>query len=144
MVSPPNYSLLLIMACFWLVYFLVSSLLLKPLGALIDERDRRVREARDDIEKARQAFDDTMTKCEKELAVVASAAQKERAELRGAGEATRRAALDGAREKGQARLAALAQEIQESSAGAQRELRSRAEELSRELAEHLLGRRLAS
>lgn len=144
MVSPPNYSLLLIMACFWLVYFLVSSLLIKPLGTLIDERERRVREARDDIEKARQSFDDTMTRCEKELAIVASAAQKERAELRGAGEAARRAQLDGAREKGQVRLATLAHEIEQSSAEAQRELRTRAELLSRELAERLLGRRLAS
>ena len=144
MVSPPNYSLLLIMACFWLVYFLVSSLLIKPLGTLIDERERRVREARDTVEKARQGFDDTMTRCERELAVVASSAQKERAELRGAGEAARRASLEAAREKGQVRLATLGQEIQQSSAVAQSELRNRAEILSRELAERLLGRRLAS
>ena len=42
MIAPPNLSLLLIMACFWMVFFLVWRLLVKPLGVVIDERDTRI------------------------------------------------------------------------------------------------------
>ena len=43
MFAPPNYSLFLVMACFWLVYLLVSTQLVKPLGRVLDEREARIR-----------------------------------------------------------------------------------------------------
>jgi F0F1-type ATP synthase membrane subunit b/b' len=143
-VSPPNYSLLLIMVCFWLVFFVVKGQLLKPLGSLMDERDRRERDAREGFTEARTAFDEAVARCESELADAARTGQKERTELRAAGEAVRRARLDAARARGQERLAQLGAELDDASRTARQELRGRAEALSRQLAEHLLGRRLAS
>ena len=144
MVSPPNLSLLLIMACFWLIYFIVKSQFITPLGAVIDERERRRREAGAEIEAARLAFDDTMARCERDLAQAAAAAQKHRADLRAEGEAARRARLDAARAEGQVHLARLTEELRAAADAARQELRDRTRQLSRELAERLLGRRLAS
>jgi F-type H+-transporting ATPase subunit b len=143
-VAPPNLSLLLIMACFWLIYFIVKSQFITPLGAVLDERERRRREAGAEIEAARQAFDDTMARCEKDLALAAAAAQKHRADLRAEGEAARRSRLDAARAAGQERLARLTDELRAAADAARGELRTRAQALARELAERLLGRRLAS
>ena len=52
MIAPPNYSLLFIIACFWLVYFIVSRLLVKPLGETLDERHRRAAVARERLDAA--------------------------------------------------------------------------------------------
>jgi F-type H+-transporting ATPase subunit b len=140
---PPNYSLLLVMACFWLVYLVVSSQLVKPLGRLLDERERRVRTAREAFEQAGKAFADAVARCERELSVAASEGQRERASLRAAGDAARRARLEGARADAQQRLARLAAELEEASHAARAGLRARAGELARELASRLVGRSVA-
>jgi F0F1-type ATP synthase membrane subunit b/b' len=143
-VSAPNFSLLLIMACFWVIYFIVKGQLITPLGKILDEREHRRRGAQEDIDATRAAFEAAVSRCEKELADAASAAQKRRAEQRSAGEATRRARLEAARTEGHSRLAALVAEIDRAAEAARQELRARASELSRALVARLLGRRLVS
>ncbi len=144
MIAPPNFSLLLIMACFWLVFLLVATQLVRPLGNVLDEREKRIRESRGALDEARVALDEAVARCERELAAAAAAASKERTALRAAGEAGRRARLDAARSQAAERLNALTREIEAASSQARDELRSRATLLARELAAHLLGRRLAS
>jgi F0F1-type ATP synthase membrane subunit b/b' len=141
-IAPPNLSLLLIMACFWMVFFLVWTQLVKPLGVVLDERDKRVREAKNALADVQERFSAAVARCERELAVGASEAAKERAALRAAGETARRARLDAAREQAQERLAKLATEIGQASGAARAELRTSAQALARELAERLVGRRL--
>ncbi len=143
MIAPPNLSLLLIMACFWMVFFLVWRLLVKPLGAVLDERDRRVRESKDSLAGVQERFAAAVARCERELAAGAGQAGKERAALRAAGESARRARLDAAREQAQERLSRLSTEIGAAAAAARSELRVSAQALARELAERLVGRRLA-
>jgi F-type H+-transporting ATPase subunit b len=142
-IAPPNLSLLLIMACFWMVYFLVWRLLVKPLGVVLDERDRRIKESKDTLAGVQERFASAVARCERELAAGAGQASKERAALRAAGESARRASLDAAREQAQQRLTRLSAEIGEAAAGARSELRASAQALARELAERLVGRRLA-
>jgi len=142
-IAPPNLSLLLIMACFWIVFFLVWRLLVNPLGVVLDERDTRIRKSKDALDGVQERFAAAVARCERELAVGASQAGKERAELRAAGESARRARLDAAREQAQQRLSRLSAEIGEAAAGARSELRASAQALARELAEKLVGRRLA-
>ncbi|MFZ5788793.1 MAG: hypothetical protein ACOY3Y_20330, partial [Acidobacteriota bacterium] len=67
MITPPNLSLLLIMACFWLVFFLVRSQLVKPLGAVLDEREKRVREAASALTQAQERAGEAMDRCEREV-----------------------------------------------------------------------------
>jgi F-type H+-transporting ATPase subunit b len=139
----PNLSLLLIMACFWAVFVLVSTQLVRPLGALLDERERRVREARAEHETARQAVADAVARCGRELVAGSAEAGKERTALRGQGEAARRAALDAARTQAQQRLALLEGELERAAQEARSQLRERSTELARALASRLLGRRVA-
>jgi F-type H+-transporting ATPase subunit b len=143
-VAPPNYSLILIMVCFWLIFFLGKGLLINPLGGLLDERDARVRTAAEAHEVARHELSEALNRCEREIAAAASEGQKERTALRAEGEAERKRQIEVARAKGQERLARLTAEIEQAAEQARSELRRQAREMAVDLAQRLLGRRLAS
>jgi len=141
---PPDFSLLVIMLCFWLIYVVVRTQLVKPLGAVLDEREQHVREAQTLLAEARESFDSAMTRCEREIASSASEAQAGRQALRDAGEAVRRATVEAARAAGQTSLAALQKELDVAAAEARGALRERSRLLAVELASRLVGRRIAS
>jgi F0F1-type ATP synthase membrane subunit b/b' len=143
MLALPNLSVLLVMACFWLVFLLVRSQLVKPLGALLDERERQISSSQQSFVRAQQTLRDTLSRCERELAEVGAEAQRERASERAAGESARRAALDAARLQAQERLAAVAGALEIASAEARQSLHERSRELAGELASRLAGRRVA-
>ena len=94
MLALPNFSLLLVMACFWLVYLVVSTQLVAPLGRLLSERAKRIREARETHEQSRAALTEAVARCERELAGAAAEGQKTRGALRAEGEAERRGSLE--------------------------------------------------
>ncbi len=142
--SPPNLSLILIMACFWLVYLLVRTQFLKPVGALLDQRESQIRTARDTFAQAKEQLGEAIARCERDLAQAAGEGQKVRATLRSEGESVRRARLEAARQQGQARLATLSGELTTVTDEARAVLRARSAELARSLAERLLERRIAS
>ena len=54
MITPPNLSLLFIMLCFWAVFFVVSSQIVKPLGRVLDEREALSRGARQRLDGGAQ------------------------------------------------------------------------------------------
>jgi F0F1-type ATP synthase membrane subunit b/b' len=141
-ITAPNLSLLLIMACFWLVYLLVSKQFVKPLGAILDRREAEVRSSREAAAGARLGLDEALARCERELAQAAGEGQRARAALRAEGEAARRARLDTARRQGQERLAAFGDELSRVTEEARAALRAQGGELARTLAERLLGRRI--
>jgi F-type H+-transporting ATPase subunit b len=136
----PNLSLLLIMVCFWAVFALVATQLVRPLGALLEERHRRVREGADRLAAAQRESQEALQRCERALVAASSQAQQERASVRAAGEAARRAKLEAARAAGQQRLAQLSAELEQATLQARTELRARSRELAAQLAERLLGR----
>jgi len=141
--GPPNYSLFLVMACFWLVYLLVSTQLVKPLGRVLDERDATIRAGRDAYDQARQSLEEAVARCERKLSVAASEGQRERASLRATGDEERRRRIEAARGQAQQRLAQLSGELDEASRAARAVLRERSAQLARELAGRLLGRSVA-
>jgi F0F1-type ATP synthase membrane subunit b/b' len=141
-ITPPDLSLIFIMLCFWAVFFVVSSQIVKPLGRVLDEREALSRGARQRLEEARSALQAAMARTENELAAASVEATRERASMRAEGEATRRARLDAARERSQQTLARLGQDLDQASAEARAGLRASTEHLARELASRLLGRGL--
>lgn len=143
MFGPPNYSLFLVMACFWLVYLLVSTQLVRPLGRVLDEREASIRAAREVYDQARQSLEEAVARCERELSVAASEGQRERASLRTTGDEERRRRIEAARGQAQQRLAQLSGELDEASRAARAVLRERSAQLARELAGRLLGRSVA-
>ncbi len=140
MTVAPNLSLLLIMVCFWAVFALVATQLVRPLGALLEERQRRVREGADRLALAQTESQEALQRCERALVSASSQAQQERASVRAAGEAARRAKLEAARAVGQERLAQLSAELEQATRQARSELGVRSRELAAQLAEQLLGR----
>lgn len=128
------------MLCFWAVFFVVSTQLVRPLLRILDERERQAREARQDLEATRSEFQQAMAASERELATASVEAARERAALRAEGEARRRARLDAARELAQQRLSRLGGELDEAAAAARAGLRAEADHLARELAARVLGR----
>ena len=139
----PKYSLVLVMACFWLVYLLVSSQLVRPLGGVLDEREQRASAARQAFEQAEKVLAEAVARCEAELSAAAADGQRERASLRAAGDAARRARLEEARARSHERLSGLTTELEEAARAARAGLRSRAGELARRLASRLSGRSIA-
>lgn len=144
MTITPNLSLLLIMACFWLVFILVSTQLVKPLGALLEERQRIVRGGADTLGAAHAETRELLAQCERQLMEASVEGQKERAALRAEGEAARRARLEAARTTGHDRLARVTQELKQAGRDAREQLRLRSRELAVDLAAKLLGRRVES
>ena len=43
--TPPNLSLLFVMVCFWMTLWLVQRYLIRPVGAVVDDRQRRLDDA---------------------------------------------------------------------------------------------------
>ncbi len=144
MIAPPNLSVLFIIACFWLVYLVVSRLLVKPLGAMLDERSRTSKAAQEGLGAAQETLKGALARCERDLATAGLEAGKQRQSLRAEGEAARAARLAGAREQTQATLAALATELDAATAAARATIRSQAPALARELAGRLVGRGMSS
>jgi F-type H+-transporting ATPase subunit b len=141
-ITPPDLSLVFIMLCFWAVFFVVSSQIVKPLGRVLDEREALAHSARQRLEEARAAVQAAMARSERELAAASAEATRERASMRAEGEASRRAHLDAARERSQQTLARLGRDLDQASAEARTGLRTDTEQLARELASRLLGRGL--
>ncbi len=140
----PNVSFLLVVACFWLAFWVVHRQLVRPILALLDEREQRVASGREAFEKAKAALEQALAAREKELAQVAAEAQKERARLREEGHRQRREKLEAARAEGQRRLAEFQAELERETQWARQQLKVHTLQLARELAQRLLGRALAS
>lgn len=140
----PNLSFLLVVGCFWLAFWVVDRQLVRPILALLDERDRRLSSGRAAFEAAKAALEQALAARERELAQAVAEAQKERALLRAEGERRRREMLEAAREQGQKRLAAFQAELAREVQRARQQLEEQTIHLARELAQRLLGRALAS
>lgn len=140
MTVAPNLSLLLIMVCFWAVFALVTTQLVRPLGALLEQRQKRIREGADLLSVAQMQSQEALQRCERALVSASLQGQQERASVRAAAEAARREKLEAARAAGQERLAKLSAELEQASQQARSELGVRSRELAARLAEQLLGR----
>lgn len=144
MITPPDFSVFLIMLCFWAVFFVVSKQIVKPLLSILDTREQLTEGARTRLDGIRAAFASAMTESERELAAASAEATRERGAMRAEGEAMRRARLEAARAQAHEALARLGNELDESASHARASVPALARQLARELASRVLGRRLAS
>lgn len=136
----PNYSFLLVVACFWLAYWLVNRQLVRPVLRILEEREKRHASGLQVFEEAKAAWEVGMRQRESELAQAAAEAQKERQRLRALGEQLRREKLEATRQEAQRRLHAFLQELEEETKTVRENLPALAEAGARELANRLLGR----
>ncbi len=139
MLALPNYSLLLVMACFWLVFLLVSTQLVRPLGRLLDEREGRIEGgARGVRARPDRRSTEAVARCDRERGGRGvGGAEGPRRAPRG-----RRGRPAGALERRHAPRCrrvwpSLGVELDEASRAARAVLRERGAELARELASRL-------
>ena len=142
--TPPNLSLIFVMVCFWVTLGPVHRFLIRPVGAVIDARRRRVDDAQQEFTSKTEEYLAAVARDEEEVAIAAKEAAQLRAETRQNAMAERQAALDRARAEADERLTGVLDDLDRDATTAREDLRRRAEELARLLAGRLLGRELGT
>ena len=141
--TPPNLSLIFVMVCFWVTLWIVYRFLVRPVGAVIGERQRRIDDAQQEWSAKNDEYLAAVARVEDEVSDAAKEAARLRAEARQHAMDERQAALDRARARADERLTGVLATLDEESETARADLRKRAEELAKLLAGRLLGRELA-
>lgn len=141
--QPPNLSLVIVMICFWVGFFLIQKFLLKPVGAVLEERRRRIDGAEAEWQSKHQEYLGETARLEGELEEAAKAAARSRNDLRQQALERRQALLETAREKADGKLDQAMTELDGEASAARAELEARARELATLFASRLLGREVS-
>ena len=141
--TPPNLSLILVMVCFWVTLWIVYRFLIRPVGAVIGERQRRIDDAQQEWSAKNEEYLAAVSRVEEEVAGAAKDASRIRADARQRALEERQAALDSTRANADERLASFLETLDSEAEKARSDLRRQAVELARMLASRLLGRELA-
>ena len=142
--TPPNLSLLFIMVCFWMTLWLVQRYLIRPVGAVVDDRQLRLDDAQQEWAAKNEEHLAAVAQVEEELGAAAREAGRIRAEARQEAMSERQRGLADARARADERLVEVLDGLTKETEAARAELRRQAEELARLLAGRLLGREMAS
>lgn len=139
----PDLSLLLVMAVFWATYAVLRRFVFKPLGAILEEREKTLETAAAaltaSVEKEREALariDAEMTRARREAMAHRESRRQEAARAR-------QGLLDEARERTRAGLAEAQAALDADLVAARAELTRDARALAGEIASAALGRRVA-
>lgn len=140
----PNVSTLYVFLAFGITYWILRRHLFVPLAGILDAREKAEKEAEKayaasllDLEKAVAAGEDRLAEARRE-------ALRVRETLRAEGTSRLETRLAEAQSAAQASVEAGVREIEAQAAGSKKELPERARSLARELAERILGRKLAA
>ena len=142
--TPPNLSLIFVMVCFWVTLWIVYRFLIRPVGAVISKRSRRIDDAQQEWSAKNDEYLAAVSRAEEQIVAAAKEAAAIRANARQAAMEDRQTALGQARARAEERLDEVLTALDSEAEAARSDLRSRVEELARLLAGHLLGRELAS
>jgi F0F1-type ATP synthase membrane subunit b/b' len=139
----PNLSLVIVMVCFWLTFFLIQKFLLKPLGGVLAERRGRIEGAEAEWQSKHQEYLDETVRLESELEEAAKAAAKVRNDYRQHALDRRQTALEAARQQADGKLDEAMEILENEASAARADLEARARELARLFAGQLLGREVS-
>jgi len=142
--TPPNASLILIMICFWVSFWLVQRFLIRPLTRVMAEREGRIAGAEHEWAGKHEAYLSATARLEAELEEAARQAARLRAERRQQAQGERQKLLDAARADAEQRLDDALRGIDRDAAAAREDLRTQVIALGHAFAERLVGRELAS
>ena len=142
--TPPNASLILIMICFWVTFWLVQRFLIRPIVRVMTEREGRIAGAEREWAGKHEAYLSATARLEAELEQAARQAARVRGEKRQEAQGERQKLLDTARADAEQRLDDALRGIERDASAARDDLRERAVALGHAFAERLVGRELAS
>ena len=139
----PDLSLLLVMVIFWATFVVLKIFVLKPLGEILEDRERTVAGATAALSSALDEEKETLLGIDRRLTEARREALAARHAARADANAKRQAMLEDARAKGQA-LGAEAQAKLDGEIGVARaDLAKNARAIAAEIATLALGRRIA-
>lgn len=141
--QPPNFSLIIVMVCFWLTFWLIQKFLLKPFGAVLAERRGRIEGAENEWQSKHQEYLDETARLESELEEAAKAAARVRNDHKQQALDRRQAKLDTARQQADGKLDEALGVLKTDASAARTDLEARARELARAFASQLLGREVS-
>jgi F-type H+-transporting ATPase subunit b len=144
MIEAANVTSLYVLLAVGLSYWILKKYLFVPLGSILDERDRGEREAQEAYAESLRRLDEAVAAGEESLAEARREALKSREELRALGFELLEKKLAQARAAAGDSVERGSREIQEQVASSSRDLPERSRNLARELAEKILGRKLAA
>ena len=139
-----DLSLILVMVCFWVTLWLVHRFLIRPVGAVVDDRRRRIDGAQHEWTARNEEYLGAIANVEDELGSAAKESARLRSEVRDRSLEERQVALATARATADERLSAVLDTLGTEADAARSDLRRQAEELARLLAGRLLGREMGS
>ena len=139
----PDLSLLLVMVIFWATYVVLRVFVLKPLGSILEERERTVAGATAALSEALDHEKETLAEIDKRLTEARKEALAARQAARADANAKRQTMLVDARAKAQAAMADAQARLDGEIGVARSELAKNARATAAEIASLALGRRIA-
>jgi F-type H+-transporting ATPase subunit b len=144
MIQAPDVTLLYVMFAFVVSYAVLKRFLFGPLGAILEMREQEEREANRLHAESLRELERAVAEGEARLAVARREALKQRETLRGEGLTRFESRLEEARTAASASVEEASGAIGRDADLAAAELPARSRSLARELAEKILGRKLAA
>jgi F-type H+-transporting ATPase subunit b len=144
MIKAPDVTLLYVMFAFIVSYAVMKRFLFRPLGAILERREEEERAAARIHADSLRELERAVAEGEARLAQARRDALKARETLRGEGLARFEELLARAREAASASVEAASRAIEADAARAAADLPARSRALAVELAEKILGRKLAA
>ena len=139
----PDLSLLLVMALFWATFFVLRAFLLRPLGAILEEREKNAAAAADGLGKALENEREALAELDRRLTHARREALDLRQAARTEANAKRQAVLEKTREDAR-RVAEQAQaRLEKNVAAAREDLGASASATAGDIASLALGRKIA-
>jgi F0F1-type ATP synthase membrane subunit b/b' len=139
----PDLSLLLVMVIFWATYLVLRVFVLKPLGTILEERERAVAGATAALAGMLDQEKETLAGIDRRLTEARRDALGARHAARAEANAKRQAMLDDAREKARLVVADAQGALEKDIDAARAELGKNARTTALEIASLALGRRIA-
>ena len=143
MISLPDLSLLLAVAFFWATYWVLRQTVFKPLGTILDVREKKSRAATEALATALDGQKEALAGIDRRLTEARREAMATKEAARAAAAARRTELLDEARQKARQKAAEAQKELDGEVARAREQLRRDARALAAEIATRALGRRIA-
>jgi len=144
MIEAPNVTSLYVFLAFGICYWILKRYLFSPLSSILDERERGEAEAEKAYGRSLAELEKAVAAGEQQLSAARREALKLREDLRSRSLAELEAGLAKAAEAAGAVVEKGSREIEAQVAGLSGQLPERARALARELAEKILGRKLAA
>jgi F-type H+-transporting ATPase subunit b len=144
MIDLPNVTSLYVLLAFGVSYAILKKYLVVPLSAILEAREKDELDAQKAYAESLRTLEHAVAAGEENLALARREALKTRESLRGEGMALLEERLAKAREQASREIDQGSREIASKAAELSAELPGRATSLARELAEKILGRKLAA